>query len=101
MECYQTKATPHHDKNFKNTLNSHKGAAFSVKPSLLQSGWMRPHNKSAFYEDLYFAGAGTHPSAGVPAVIASGKIAAELIDPEAGRIPELVKSKRESPILMS
>ena len=52
-------------------------------------------------QDLYFAGAGTHPSAGVPAVIASGKIAAELIDPEAGRIPDRVKSKRESPILMS
>ena len=87
--------------HFKNTLNSHKGAAFSVKPSLMQSGWMRPHNKSAFYEDLYFAGAGTHPSAGVPAVIASGKIAAELIDPEAGRIPDIVKANRESSILMS
>lgn len=85
--------------HFKNTLNSHKGAAFSVKPSLLQSGWMRPHNKSAFYENLYFAGAGTHPSAGVPAVIASGKIAAELIDPDAGRIPESVKERRQSALL--
>lgn len=85
--------------HFKNTLNSHKGAAFSVKPSLIQSGWMRPHNKSSFYEDLYFAGAGTHPSAGVPAVIASGKIAAELIDPAAGRIPESVKENRRSAIL--
>jgi phytoene desaturase len=46
---------------------------------------MRPHNKSSFFEDLYFAGAGTHPGAGVPAVIASGKIAAELIDPEAAK----------------
>lgn len=85
--------------HFKNTLNSHKGAAFSVKPSLLQSGWMRPHNKSSFYEDLYFAGAGTHPSAGVPAVIASGKIAAELIDPASGIIPESVKERRKSAIL--
>lgn len=71
--------------HFNQTLNSHKGAAFSVKPSLTQSGWMRPHNKSSFFEDLYFAGAGTHPGAGVPAVIASGKIAAELIDPEAAK----------------
>ena len=85
--------------HFRHTLNSHKGAAFSVKPSLLQSGWMRPHNKSAFFEDLYFAGAGTHPGAGVPAVIASGKIAAELIDPEAGRIPVEVLEKRRSSIL--
>jgi phytoene desaturase len=85
--------------HFNTTLNSHKGAAFSVKPSLLQSGWMRPHNKSSFYENLYFAGAGTHPGAGVPAVIASGKIAAELIDPAAGHIPESVSDRRKSAIL--
>lgn len=85
--------------HFRDTLNSHKGAAFSVKPSLLQSGWMRPHNQSSFFEGLYFAGAGTHPGAGVPAVIASGKIAAELIDPEAGRIPEAVQERRKSSIL--
>jgi len=80
--------------HFRHGLNSHKGAAFSVKPSLVQSGWMRPHNKSAFFKDLYFAGAGTHPGAGVPAVIASGKIAAGLIDPVAGRTPEPVQDLR-------
>jgi phytoene dehydrogenase-like protein len=30
---------------------------------------------------LYFVGAGVHPGAGVPAVMASGKIAANTIDP--------------------
>jgi phytoene desaturase len=74
--------------HFNQTLNSHKGAAFSVKPSLLQSGWMRPHNQSSFFGNLYFTGAGTHPGAGVPAVIASGKIAANLIDPESSIIRE-------------
>lgn len=73
--------------HFNRDLNSHKGAAFSVKPSIIQSGWMRPHNKSSFFDGLYFAGAGTHPGAGVPAVIASGKIAANLIDPESSVIP--------------
>lgn len=67
--------------HFQNTLNSYRGAAFSVKPSLLQSAWFRPHNRSEEFENLYFVGAGTHPGAGVPAVISSGKIAAELIDP--------------------
>jgi len=80
--------------HFKDTLNSYKGAAFSVKPSLIQSGWMRPHTRSTFYENLYFVGAGTHPGAGVPAVIASGKIAAEMIDPEAGRTPHLIRSEK-------
>jgi phytoene desaturase len=66
--------------HFRDTLNSYRGAAFSVLPSLLQLGWFRPHNQSEELDNLYFAGAGTHPGAGVPAVIASGKIAAELIE---------------------
>jgi phytoene desaturase len=65
--------------HFRDTLNSYRGAAFSVLPSLLQLGWFRPHNRSEELTNLYFAGAGTHPGAGVPAVIASGKIAADLI----------------------
>jgi phytoene desaturase len=67
--------------HFQDTLNSYRGAAFSVRPSLLQAAWMRPHNRSEEFENLYFVGAGTHPGAGVPAVMSSGKIAAELIDP--------------------
>ena len=70
--------------HFQNTLNSYKGAAFSVKPSLMQSAWLRPHNRSEDFDNLYFVGAGTHPGAGVPAVLSSGKIAANLIDPTAG-----------------
>jgi phytoene desaturase len=77
--------------HFQNTLNSYRGAAFSVKPSLLQSAWLRPHNRSEEFDNLYFVGAGTHPGAGVPAVLSSGKIAAELIDPTPGeaRLPVL------------
>lgn len=67
--------------HFQNTLKSYKGAAFAFRPSLLQSGYFRPHNRSEEFENLYFVGAGTHPGAGVPAVVSSGKIAAELIDP--------------------
>jgi phytoene desaturase len=67
--------------HFQNTLNSYLGAAFSIKPTLLQSAWLRPHNHSEEFANLYFVGAGTHPGAGVPAVLSSGKIAAELIDP--------------------
>jgi len=65
--------------HFRDTLNSYRGAAFSVLPSLLQLGLFRPHNNSEELDNLYFAGAGTHPGAGVPAVIASGKIVADLI----------------------
>lgn len=65
--------------HFKNTLNSHLGAGFSVQPVLLQSAWFRPHNKSEDIDGLYFAGAGTHPGAGLPGVMASGKIVDHLI----------------------
>lgn len=68
--------------HFQNTLNSYKGAAFSVRPSLLQSAWLRPHNRAEDFPNLYFVGAGTHPGAGVPAVLSSGKIAANLIHAE-------------------
>lgn len=80
--------------HFRDDLNSYKGAAFSVKPSLLQTGWSRPHNKSRFFKNLYFAGAGTHPGAGVPAVIASGKIASDLIAEDLG-IPAVAPRKFE------
>ena len=65
--------------HFQNTLNSHLGSAFSVQPTLTQSAWFRPHNRSEDFENLYFVGAGTHPGAGVPGVLASAKIVAELI----------------------
>lgn len=70
--------------HFKNTLNSYKGAGFAMKPTTIQSGFFRPHNRSEEFDNLYFVGAGTHPGAGVPAVLSSGKIAAELIDPTPG-----------------
>ncbi len=65
--------------HFRDTLSSHLGSAFSVQPTLFQSAYFRPHNRSEDIPNLYFAGAGTHPGAGLPGVISSGKIVAELI----------------------
>lgn len=66
-------------EHFRDVLNTPRGAAFSLQPTLFQSGWFRPHNRAHAVEGLYLVGAGTHPGAGVPAVLASGKIAANLI----------------------
>ncbi len=73
--------TEHHidPLHFRDTLNSHLGSAFSVEPVLTQSAWLRPHNLSEDIPNLYFAGAGTHPGAGLPGVMSSGKIVAALI----------------------
>ncbi len=66
---------------FQNTLNSYLGSGFAVQPILTQSAWLRPHNQSEDIPNLYFVGAGTHPGAGLPGVLASAKIAEELIGP--------------------
>lgn len=66
---------------FESTLNSHLGSAFGPEPVLLQSAWFRPHIRDSRVPNLYFCGAGTHPGAGLPGVISSGKIVAESIGP--------------------
>lgn len=66
---------------FAGTLNSYLGSAFGPEPTLMQSAYLRPHNQSQDIPNLYFCGAGTHPGAGLPGVIASGKIVADLIGP--------------------
>ena len=71
---------------FRDTLDSYLGNAFSVQPTLLQSAWMRPHNISEDIPNLYLVGAGTHPGAGLPGVMSSGKIVADMIgEAEPGR----------------
>lgn len=65
--------------HFEGTLNSYLGSAFSVEPTLMQSAYFRPHNRSEDVPNLYFAGAGTHPGAGLPGVISSGKIVGNMI----------------------
>ncbi|MNS61693.1 Phytoene desaturase (neurosporene-forming) [compost metagenome] len=68
--------TPQH---FHDELNSLKGAGFSVEPTLTQSAYFRPHNKSEDVEGLYFVGAGTHPGAGLPGVLCSAKVVDRLV----------------------
>lgn len=73
---------------FRDELNAHLGSAFSVEPILTQSAWFRPHNRDDKIANLYLAGAGTHPGAGVPGVVGSAKATAGLIlaDLAAGKI---------------
>lgn len=65
--------------HFEDTLNSYLGNAFGVEPTLLQSAWLRPHNLSEDVPNLYLVGAGTHPGAGLPGVMSSGKIVGNMI----------------------
>jgi phytoene desaturase len=65
--------------DFRDELNGHHGSAFSLEPILTQSAFFRTHNRDDVIRNLYFVGAGTHPGAGVPGVVASAKATAGLM----------------------
>jgi phytoene desaturase len=65
--------------DFRTELNAHVGSAFSLEPILRQSAYFRVHNRDDRIGGLYFVGAGTHPGAGVPGVVASAEATAGLM----------------------
>lgn len=60
---------------FETELESPAGAGFSVQPLLSQSAYFRFHNRCPHYRNLYLAGAGTHPGAGIPGTLCTAKTA--------------------------
>lgn len=66
-------------EDFRDQLRSFAGSAFSVAPKLTQSAYFRPHNRDDSIPGLYIVGAGTHPGAGVPGVVNSGKATARTV----------------------
>ena len=66
-------------EDFRDRYLSPHGAGFSIEPRILQSAWFRPHNVSEELPGLYLVGAGTHPGAGVPGVIASAEVLGKLV----------------------
>ena len=72
-------------QDFQDRLLSIKGAAFSLAPTLLQSAWFRPVNRSEDIEGLFLVGAGTQPGAGLPGVLSSARIVGDMI-PEAANV---------------
>jgi len=65
--------------DFANDLQAHLGSAFSLEPILTQSAWFRGHNRDDKLKNVYLAGAGTHPGAGIPGVVGSAKATAKLM----------------------
>jgi len=65
--------------DFASDLQAHLGSAFSLEPILTQSAWFRGHNRDDKLKNVYLAGAGTHPGAGIPGVVGSAKATAKLM----------------------
>ena len=68
-------------EDFQNDYLSEFGAGFSLAPYFTQSAWFRYHNQAEGPPNLYLAGAGTHPGAGLPGVLSSAKVLDNLIQP--------------------
>jgi len=75
--------------DFASELRSYLGAAFSIEPTLFQSAYFRPHNRSKDIAGLYFVGAGTHPGAGIPGVLLSANITTRLVLEDLARAQKL------------
>jgi phytoene desaturase len=66
-------------RDFAEDLGAYQGSAFSLEPILAQSAWFRAHNRDDSIKNLYLVGAGTHPGAGIPGVVASARATAGLM----------------------
>ncbi|MGH9941995.1 MAG: phytoene desaturase family protein, partial [Pyrinomonadaceae bacterium] len=73
---YEHVITP---EDFRLKYNAHRGALYGPSSNSLASAFLRPPNKSRDIEGLYFAGGTTHPGGGIPLVLLSGKMAAEMM----------------------
>ena len=66
--------------DFERRLKLPGGAIYGLQQEGTASAMFRPASKSKAIGGLYLAGASTHPGGGVPSVIASGMIAAGLVE---------------------
>jgi len=66
-------------ESFRDRYLSPYGSGFSIEPRMLQSAYFRPHIVSGEARGLYLVGAGTHPGAGLPGVIASAEVLGTLV----------------------
>ncbi|MEM8824612.1 MAG: phytoene desaturase family protein, partial [Pseudomonadota bacterium] len=66
-------------EDFRDRYLSPNGSGFSIEPRILQSAWFRPHNVSEEVPGLFLVGAGTHPGAGLPGVVASAEVLEQVV----------------------
>ena len=85
-------------KTWQKRFNLEKGAAFGLSHNFWQVGYLRPQNRHKRYQNLYFAGASTHPGTGLPIVLLSARLTTERILKETGTISEqnMVKALAEA-----
>lgn len=66
--------------DFLHTYSSNRGSIYGVSSNSMIMAFKRHANRSRDIEGLYFAGGSVHPGGGIPLVMLSGKMVAELIN---------------------
>lgn len=70
-------------KDWEQKIDVYKGAVFNLAHTVGQMLYLRPHNQFEGIPGLYLVGGGTHPGSGLPTIVESGRIAADLISQKA------------------
>ena len=81
---------------FEHTLNSYMGNAFGVEPTLTQSAYFRPQNRSSEIENFYLVGANAQPGAGTPSVMMSAKMTARAVAEDHRVVLESIEPQEKS-----
>jgi phytoene desaturase len=66
-------------EDFEKKYRANRGSIYGISSNGLFSAFLRVPNKSREIENLYFVGGATHPGGGIPLVLLSGKMTAEMI----------------------
>ncbi len=70
-------------KDIERATGSSFGSIYGIASNTKFSAFLREPNRSRTYRGLYFCGGSAHPGGGIPLVMLSGKIAADLIQQHA------------------
>jgi phytoene desaturase len=68
-------------EDFWHKYGANRGAIYGLSSNARMAPFTRPGNRSEIHH-LYFVGGSTHPGGGVPLVMLSGKIVAEMVEGE-------------------
>lgn len=67
-------------EDFRRNYGANAGSIYGLSSNQRMAPFTRPGNRAAAIHNLYFVGGSTHPGGGVPLVLLSGKIVAQLVE---------------------
>jgi phytoene desaturase len=67
-------------QDFMRSYGANRGSIYGLSSNARLAPFTRPANRAPDVRRLYFVGGSTHPGGGVPLVLLSGKIVAELVE---------------------